>query len=486
MTTFSSVGWESWELGRKPLIREGMPVLIDEDLRFEDEAGTPRPTVAVNLWLRELPVNGAPARRSWRIYAEALCAWLEFLSGVDVAAFDGRGELRAALSAYAGHRLCSGPLAARWEPVTWNLHTKVLAKFYRWAVAEGHAPAEPFSYTTARRIADGVVREYQRNLALLRTAKPHTTIKYLDAGFAELFVRALGGLLPDGRTDEAYRGRYVGRNATMGELVLASGLRRREFTHLLVFEVPPLPARRSVVPVLFPVGHGVAKGQKQRTSWIDHDVLARVHGYIALERAVATRGSTWTPVREALRVEEPDWEGGRINGQRRPWRTLTPAERLRLVAPDGGSCLLAVQANGAPFVDWPTVFRRTSRRVQARFEPRFPLAHPHRLRHTFAMRTLELLVNGYYRQAAGLVRDGDADAGLALYLTKADPLMVLRDLLGHSSATTTELYLRRLDVTRIYRDAYERAGQHVGFVPAEITAEVEAEFSAESAGAGEY
>jgi integrase len=101
------------------------------------------------------------------------------------------------------------------------------------------------------------------------------------------------------------------------------------------------------------------------------------------------------------------------------------------------------------------------------------------------MRTLELLVNGYYRQAAGLVRDGHADAGLALYLTKSDPLMVLRDLLGHSSATTTELYLRRLDVTRIYRDAYERAGQRAGLIPADLTAEIAAEVEAEFAGAGE-
>lgn len=34
-----------------------------------------------------------------------------------------------------------------------------------------------------------------------------------------------------------------------------------------------------------------------------------------------------------------------------------------------------------------------------------------------------------------------------------------RDLLGHSSVRTTEHYLSRLDMTRIYRDAYQRAGQ---------------------------
>jgi hypothetical protein len=54
------------------------------------------------------------------------------------------------------------------------------------------------------------------------------------------------------------------------------------------------------------------------------------------------------------------------------------------------------------------------------------------------MRTLEYLVTGHYRQAAKLVRDTDADAALVFYLSKADPLLVLRDLLGHSTVLTTE------------------------------------------------
>ena len=84
------------------------------------------------------------------------------------------------------------------------------------------------------------------------------------------------------------------------------------------------------------------------------------------------------------------------------------------------------------------------------------------------MATLERLVGGYYAQAAGLVAATDTgagpDAALALYLAKADPMMVLRDLLGHSSVVTTESYLRRLDMTRIYRDAYERAGERAGLL----------------------
>jgi hypothetical protein len=57
------------------------------------------------------------------------------------------------------------------------------------------------------------------------------------------------------------------------------------------------------------------------------------------------------------------------------------------------------------------------------------------------MRTLEYLVSGHYRQAARLVTDADADAALVFYLSKADPLLVLRDLLGHSSVLTTEKYI---------------------------------------------
>lgn len=97
-----------------------------------------------------------------------------------------------------------------------------------------------------------------------------------------------------------------------------------------------------------------------------------------------------------------------------------------------GSRLLALKGGGGPFTAWATVFERTADRIRARFERRFPHVHPHRLRHSFSMRTLEYLVSGHYRQAAKLVKDADADAALVFYLSKADPLLVLRDLLGHS------------------------------------------------------
>ncbi len=139
---------------------------------------------------------------------------------------------------------------------------------------------------------------------------------------------------------------------------------------------------------------------------------------------------------------------------------------------------------------WESVLTRVSHRIRAQFEPRFPLVRPHRLRHSMAMATLERLVGGFYAQAAQLAAatGGGAgpDAALALYLAKADPLMVLRDLLGHSSALVTEAYLRRLDMTRIYAEAYQQVTSGVSGETERAAADHEAcsEFDADTGDAG--
>ncbi|MGH3921629.1 MAG: tyrosine-type recombinase/integrase [Pseudonocardiaceae bacterium] len=460
LSFFSSQGWESWEIERRPLIPERMPVLVDNDLRFEDAPGASRPAVVVNRWLRELPASGAPSPKTWEAYTRAVKEWMEFLAEHGVGLFDSRDRLKLGLSRYAEHR-ATGPLKQRFAATTWGQHMSILSLFYRWAMEEGHAEAEPFTYRTARALFHGTGREVRVNLAVRRTPRPHVTIKYLEPDFTDLFLSGLRGLAPDGSLDTGYRGRELARNAAVGELALSTGLRSQEFTYLLTYEIPALPPQPVAIPIPFPVPAGITKGRKFRTTWISYDALAAVHHYLELDRAVTADGSAWRPLRrwgEPLLVTNPDSRGGQVNGVRRRWDTLTPFERRRLVAPGGGSCLLALRNDGGPFTAWATVFERTGDRIRARFEPRFPHIHPHRLRHSFSMRTLEYLVTGHYRQAAKLVKDTDADAALVFYLSKADPLLVLRDLLGHSSVLTTEKYLKRLDTTRIYRDAYETAG----------------------------
>ena len=72
-------------------------------------------------------------------------------------------------------------------------------------------------------------------------------------------------------------------------------------------------------------------------------------------------------------------------------------------------------------------------------------------------------MSGHYRQAAKLIADTDADAALVFYLSKADPLLVLRDLLGHSSVLTTEKYLKQ--GSGIASGERETAGRQVNMAP---------------------
>ncbi|MFH9944402.1 tyrosine-type recombinase/integrase [Streptomyces murinus] len=479
---YSPSEWDTWSLGRRPLIPEGMPVLVDEDLVLE-EGGKLRPAAVANLWFRELPISGAPARRTWKTYAQGVRSWLEFLAERGVDPLSERDDLRAALSAFSEYRF-AGPLKARWDEGTWNLNINTVARFYDWAVDQGHCAVQPFTYAIVRRYTDAGVQKAKRNTATVRAAKPHARVKYLEADFRQMFVRALAGLRPDGEPD-SFRGRHLGRNAAMASLVLSSGLRSQEFTHLLSYELPSLPVRRSSVPVRFPLAAQITKGKKARETWADYDALLEVRQYVELDRAAVLMGREYVPAArlgEPLPVVEPDWEGGTVGGRRVSWRKLTLNERLRMVTPDGAPAIIAVQSDGTPFIDWPTTFRRASARIRRDFEPRFPTVTPHMLRHSFAMATLERLVKGHYARAAALVADADEDAALALYLTKQDPLLVLRDLLGHTSVTTTEIYLARLDVHRIYRDVYRDAGRHSGAA----AAEADAEFDGEEGGDGSW
>ncbi|MFD8951996.1 site-specific integrase [Streptomyces xanthophaeus] len=483
---FSAEGWESWGLSAKPLIPEGMAMLVGDDLRFESGDGRRLPLSLVNEWLRLLPVSGCPAPSSWGTYARILRDWAVAADEHGVGIFDTRDRLKALLSVYAVDRSCGDP-KRHLRAKTWNQHMSVLGLFYRWAVAEGHAAAVPFTYRQGVALYTESVRQILVNEATRRTPKAHVTIKYLAEDFATMFVNGLAGLRPDGTEDEGpgrFRGRHLARNGAVGELVLSSGLRLQEFTYLLACEVPALPPAPTLMPIAFPLPESITKGRKFRVTFASYSALARTHAYLGLERMLACEGSAWLPPKrwgEPLLVTEMDARGGRVNGDRVLWETLRPAQRRRLVAPDGGSMLLAVRSDGGPFTAWASVFERTSKRIAERFDPRFPHVHPHRLRHTFAMAVMERLVAGFYEQAARLAAAGSgADAALAHYLTTSEPLLVLRDLLGHSSVLTTEKYLRRLDMLRVFREHYEDTGRRWGFLEDEAAErEADTEFADE-------
>ena len=153
------------------------------------------------------------------------------------------------------------------------------------------------------------------------------TIKYLEPDFTELFRKGLRGLAPDGSRDSGFAGRELARNAAIGDLALSTGLRLAEFTHRCPGRYRCCRRRPRSCRSRSQCRRNT-KGRKHRTTWTSYEALAGLHDYLQLDRAAAAAGSGWRPPRrwgEPLLVTEPDARGGRVNGIRRPWATLTPA-----------------------------------------------------------------------------------------------------------------------------------------------------------------
>lgn len=181
--------------------------------------------------------------------------------------------------------------------------------------------------------------------------------------------------------------------------------------------------------------------------WVPPGVLGRLDSYVRAERALIE--TAWRPKRPLV-VESHDRDGGVVNGRRVRWANLGVVDRGRLVLPDGTSPLLflrdAAGGAGGPMTGWNAVFERASRRCRA-LDPYFPKVTPHVLRHSFAMATLRFLID----QAARRIERIEMWAGreeIAGYWRLHDPLLTLRDLLGHASVTTTQIYLKLADPTR--------------------------------------
>jgi site-specific recombinase XerD len=431
-------------------LRAGQPFVLDEYFQ---------PVETLNTWLASLPTRGAHSPATWSGYADDLIAWARFLRLFDLELTDSPDALREALNKYRETRLHGAPgLDSGFGPLgvaAWNRAVSAMENFYEWAVETGRVSAKPFRYRAVKVYRGSAEHRglTQANLARARRGAPHATLRSLAGDWATMFVSVgLGGQLPDGAPDPSFRGRTAVRNQALGAFVRSSGLRRAEFANLLVWEVPAVagPAEDHVE---LPVPAAIAKGSKARSTWVSNRALDLVADYVGLERDLAVSGSPWQP-QEPLLVEDPNEHSGRVNGQRVKWASLSIPERRRLVGPDGGSALLFVRSNGAP-VDldaWREVFDAASARCRA-FESRFPRVTPHVLRHTFAVETLRVLTLNAMRRARRLADVSGADPLLMSVLRRNDPLLIVRDMLGHQSLKTTEMYLKLQGVAGVFTDA---------------------------------
>ena len=409
----------------------GMPFVLRED-------GSP--DRVANRWLASLPTHGCRSRSTWRAYALNWAEWARFLrargveplaaTAVEVAGF------------YAAQRLDRG--GAGVGRATWNRKIAALENFYRWAIDRELVTTSPFAYRDVwARGGDGVTRVVRRNLAKERTGRAHATLRWLEPDRLQFFLAVgLGGLLPDGSEDPAFMGRNAARNRAFGELLAASGLRAQEASFLLVCELPVADAPRDRLVALNVPG-AIAKGGVPRRTVVSTAALRMIESYVRIERS--TMAGRWSPA-GALRVCDATADGARIEGRFVRWATVDIHARARLIE-NGAALTWPLSSDGGPMVDWSDVFARATERCRA-FEPGFPRVTPHSLRHTFAVHTLRRLVSQTVRRVREYQDDPALDV-LAGYWRIHDPLLALRDLLGHASVTTTQVYLHAIDPTRL-------------------------------------
>jgi integrase len=304
-----------------------------------------------------------------------------------------------------------------------------LSGFFRHALEERWIDRSPIPVWAGRNTLVPRGRE-QRQARFLSSGQ---TIHFLSAG-----LRGDGG-------GSATAPAYPERDFAYGALLATTGLRRREGAFLLSHEVPPVPEFPPNGIFTFP---RTGKGGVTRTVYITREVAREVELYRMFERTQLVL-SAQTALRRQLKAGELLVLDGltqlrgepayRVDGKVLPATLLDNTERARaVVVSDEGlidpACLF-VSRRGVclQLRYWNQLFVEARDRVHVGGHADRPPQHvsvtPHTLRHSFAVRMLAILME------EGRSQHGDP------YRLIANPVLTVKELLGHASIATTHEYL---------------------------------------------
>jgi site-specific recombinase XerD len=370
-------------------------------------------------------------------------------------------------AAYARWRLMDsrGP---RVELVTWDREVATVNKFYRWAVRQGYVAANPIiqresrSREPWRQDSGETPAEYshqgpRHDMAWM---PPATYRQWRDVG-----VR---GFTVAGLADRSFRGRYASRNATYADFMVRTGLRLSEQTSLSLYDVPEIVP--GVLNARTWLPRAIAKGGSARHIYIPASVLKDVWDYVEMERADAVEQARqqgiYQRIRDPLLIEDRSRPFVLMDGKQQKLGKLKPAERRRLLicTDDGGlePAALWLNESGMPSERscWQDVFKAANRRcVRLGLQLR---CHPHMLRHSFAVITLEQLWRGHIQELAAMT----PNQRQTYQMVFGDPLRWVQMRLGHRFIQTTQRYLHTLQElemeTRmaLVPDGWEPTGVH--------------------------
>lgn len=440
----------------RPELVDGTPFIVGDDGSYD---------LQLNRFFRECPSIGVRSANSVRAYARDLFTWVRFLTERRGGKSVWEADHQDVIAYHRARRLVAGP--GQIAGASWNRSITALERFYGWAWDEGLAVTTPFSRNMAVTHGRNVSRHAQRRTRSFResAARPHN-MRFVGMDRFILFRDVgLRAHLPDGSVDPAWRGHNGERDALFAELLAATGMRLEEASSLLPADLPrhddPLLGDARSCSVTLPPA--ICKGGKGRDIRIPRRLLRRIDDYIGIERAnavarwCARRG--WERGRDHLRVLE--WQGrsvmidaGGARPSRRRLDAMRPGERARLVVltPTGAPAepaALWLADGGDPMrpAAWEAAFLRADARCRAHGLDLH--VTPHMLRHTFAVHMLSLLIQAQI--GAGIA---ERDRHGAVYRRViGDPLQKLQRLLGHSSITSTYIYLDSLEESRSLVDA---------------------------------
>ena len=343
------------------------------------------------------------------------------------------------------------PRGPRVSGTTWDREVATVNKFYWWALKVGYLAAHPIPQRMRRSQRAGGDRNAARARDGLRPAT------YSHDGGSERVVwlppadyrrwRDIGirGFGADGLPTEAFRGRWAARNTTYCDLMVRTGLRVSEQSALSVFEVPHSRGLGGFQRFWLPAS--IAKGRSARWVYVPPSLLPELDAYVEIDRAeviAEAQAAGRYKWRHAWVVEDPREPVAvqRVEGVVHKLNVVElDTEQRSHTLLDGPAGLEPVAfwlgESGQPLSvpAWKGIFRDANERcerVGVDIE-----CHPHALRHSFAVVTLEQLQRGHIDALAELHPEQRR------HYTRifGDPLDWVRRRLGHKSVTTTQIYL---------------------------------------------
>jgi site-specific recombinase XerD len=416
-------------------IPDGLPFLLDPAGGYD---------VDLNRYFLRAQIS-AGARNTQRAIAYDLANWLSFLWGNRrrTSWRDATSEDRAAYQRWR-RRDPNGPHV---EGSTWAREVTTVNRFYRWAVRQGLVKESPIEQRLARgrRSRDRWSEDEETPAEHPHDARRHKITWLPPASYRRWRDVGARGYRPDGLADLSFRGRHASRNQAFCDLMLRTGLRLAEQVSLTRFELPDLdPAR---VQVRFWLPPAVAKWGSARDVYVPAAVLRAVWDYMELERAEAVEraqaAGVYDRLDDALLVEDPTQPRVRVRGGWVKVAKLDPEQRARLLVatPQGlEPAALWLREDGLPTSTkaWQGVFNDANARCRRHgVDLR---AHPHMLRHSFAVITLERLQRGHLRD----LEHKHPEYRRSYQMVFGDPLRWVSMRLGHAHIDTTLKYLHVL------------------------------------------